>query len=87
MTDAYEIISALRGLPDVGDMPPDDIVAELARDLRKHFTPSERLCLALGAMHSLSPDARDKLIRTAERGRKADSVFRRVGCHPVAHHG
>ena len=40
--------------------------------------PSERLTVASAAMLSLDPDSRDTLIRAAERGRKADTVFRRA---------
>ncbi len=88
---AAALVNALRGLSDAGHMPPDDIVAEIARTFRKHFKPCERLCLALGAMHSLSPDARRELVGTAERLGKSEDVFRRVGYrhhrHPVARHG
>ncbi len=78
MTDAHEIITALRGLPDVGDMPPDDIVAELARNFRKRLTIGERRILATAAMESLDLDSRATLIRAAERLGKFEDVFRRV---------
>ncbi len=75
------LMTALRALPDVGDMPPDDIVAELARSFRKRLTIDERRILATAAMLSLDPDSRDALIREAERGRRADEVFRGAGRH------
>ncbi len=52
------LVNALRGLPDVGDMPPDDIVAELARSFRKRLIMGERRILATAAMESLDPDGR-----------------------------
>ena len=57
---------------------PDDIVADLARDLRKRFNACQRMAIALGAMHSLSPDSRLDLVAAAERMRKAEDVFRRA---------
>ncbi len=70
------IADALRGLPDVGEIADD-----LATTFQKSLVPRERLTVALSVMMSLDPDSRDTLIRTAERGRKADSVFRRAWRH------
>ena len=66
---------------------PGELVEDLATVFRKRLAPCERLTVASAAMMSLDPDSRDAIIRTAERGRRADSVFRREGCHPVARHG
>ncbi len=76
------VADALRILPVAGDpghMPPGEIADDLAIIFRKRLGPNERLTLASAAMLSLGPDSRDALIRAAERGRKADQVFRRVG--------
>ncbi len=88
------VANALRALPVAGDpghMPAGDVAAGVATILRKRLGPCERLTVASAAMLSLDPDSRDTLIRTAERGRKAEQVFRRVGYrhhrHPVARHG
>ncbi len=75
------IADALRILPAAGDpgyMPPGEIAEDLAIIFRKRLGPSERLTVASAAMLSLDPDSRDTLIPTAERGRRADSVFRRA---------
>jgi len=76
------IADALRVLPSAGEpghMPPGDLAAGLASIFRKRLGPCERLTVASAAMLSLDPDSRDTLIRAAERGRKSDQVFRRVG--------
>jgi len=54
-------------------------IEDLAKVFRRRLQPNERLTLASAAMMSLDPDSRDALIRAAERGRRADSVFRRTG--------
>ena len=76
------VANALRALPAAGEpghMPAGDLAAGLATILRKRLGPCERLTVASAAMLSLDPDSRDTLIRAAERGRKAEQVFRRVG--------
>jgi hypothetical protein len=72
----------LRVLPVAGDpgySSPGDIAADLATIFRKRLGPCERLTVASAAMLSLDPDARDTLIQAAERARKAEQVFRRIG--------
>ena len=59
----------------------DHDIAIAAATFRKSLDPVERLTLATAAMLSLDPASRDTLIRTAERGRKAEDVFRRAWRH------
>ncbi len=76
------VASALRVLPAAGDpghMQAGDIAAGLATILRKRLGPCERLTVASAAMLSLDPDSRDLLIQAAERGKRAERVFRRAG--------
>ena len=80
------IADSFGGFCNVADLAKPEAAADLSVILRKRLRPWERLTLASAAMSSLDPDSRDALIRAAERGRKADTVFRRVGCHPVARH-
>ena len=76
------VAKALRILPVAGDpghMPAGDIAAGLATIFRKRLGPCERLTLASATMLSLDPDSRDLLMQAAERGKRAEQVFRRVG--------
>ncbi len=66
---------------------PGELVADLATVFRRRLAPFERLTVASAAIQSLGQDSRDALIREAERGRRADDVFRRVGCHHGVRHG
>ncbi len=75
------------GFCSVASLAQPAAVDDLAKVFRRRLQPNERLTLASAAMQSLDPDSRDMLIRAAERGRKADTVFRRVGCHHGARHG
>ena len=78
------VADALRVLPAAGDpghMPPGEIAEDLAITFRKRLGPNERLTLASAAMMSLDPDSRDTLIRTAERAKRADEVFRGAWRH------
>ena len=60
---------------------PGELVADLAKVFRRRLEPCERFTVASAALHSLDPDSRDALIREAERGRKADAVFRGAWRH------
>jgi hypothetical protein len=60
-------------------MSPGDLAAGLATIFRKRLGPCERLTLASAAMLALDPDSRDLLIQAAERGKRAERVFRRAG--------
>ncbi len=76
------VASALRVLPVAGDPghpAPGEIAEDLAAIFRKRLGPCERLTVASAAMLSLDPDSRDLLIQAAERGKRAERVFRRAG--------
>ena len=76
------IADALRALPGAGEpghSSPGDLAADLAGIFRKHLSPCERLTVASAAMMSLDPDSRRDLVEAAERCRKSDQVFWRVG--------
>ena len=60
---------------------PGELIADLATVFRRRLEPCERLTVASAAMQSLDQDSRDALIREAERGRKADAVFRGAWRH------
>ncbi len=73
------IADSFGGFCNVADLAKPEAAADLAAILRKRLRPCERLTLASAAMLSLDPDSRDLLIQAAERGKRAERVFRRVG--------
>ncbi len=76
------IADALSALPVAGEpghSSPADLAAGLASIFRKRLGPCERLTVASAAMLALDPDSRRELVEAAERCRKSEQVFRRVG--------
>ena len=69
------------GFCSVESLAQPAAIEDLAKVFRRRLQPNERQTLARAAMASLDPDSRDALVREAERGRKADEVFRRVAYH------
>ncbi len=80
------ITDSFGGFCSVESLARPAAVEDLAKVFRRRLQPKERRTLASAALESLDPESRDTLMRAAERGRKAEEVFRRVGCHPVARH-
>ena len=72
---------------NVASLAQPAAVPDLAKVFRRRLQPVERFTLASAALASLDQESRDKIIRAAERDRKADAVFRRVGYREVARHG
>ncbi len=72
------IADSFGGFCNVADLAKPEAATDLAIIFRKRLRPRERLTLASAAMQSLDSDSRDTLIRTAERGKRAEQVFRRA---------
>ena len=75
------ITDSFGGFCSVESLAKPAAIEDLAKVFRRRLQPNERLTLARAAMASLDPDSRDALIREAERGRRAEQVFRRVAYH------
>jgi len=75
------IADSFGGFCNVASLAQPAAVPDLAKVFRRRLQPNERFTLASAAMMSLDPDSRDTLIRAAERGRKADAVFRGAWRH------
>jgi len=69
------------GFCSVASLAQPAAIEDLAKVFRRRLQPNERQTLARAAMASLDPDSRDALVREAERGRKADAVFRGAWRH------
>ncbi len=75
------IADSFGGFCNVASLAQPAAVPDLAKVFRRRLQPNERFTLASAAIQSLDPDSRDTLIHAAERGRRADEVFRRAGRH------
>ncbi len=75
------ITDSFGGFCSVASLAQPAAIEDLAKVFRRRLQPNERLTLASAAMESLDPDSRDKVLRAAERGRRAEQVFRRVAYH------
>ncbi len=75
------ITDSFGGFCNVASLAQPAAVPDLAKVFRRRLQPNERFTLASAAMMSLDPDSRDTLIRAAERGRRADEVFRGAWRH------
>ena len=69
------------GFCSVESLAQPAAIDDLAKVFRLRLQPNERMTLARAAMMSLDPDSRDKVLRAAERGVKADAVFRGAWRH------
>ncbi len=75
------ITDSFGGFCSVASLAQPAAIDDLAKVFRRRLHPNERETLCRAAMASLGPDSRDKVLREAERGRKADEVFRRAWRH------
>ena len=81
------IADSFGGFCNVASLAQPAAVPDLAKVFRRRLQPNERFTLASAAIQSLDPDSRDKVIRAAERDKRAEQVFRRVNYREVAYHG
>ena len=75
------IADSFGGFCNVASLAQPAAIEDLAKVFRRRLQPNERFTLASAAIQSLDPDSRDTLIREAERGKRADEVFRGAWRH------